>query len=85
MSHAPVAERADAYFVSCANIRAIDALDEMEDMLNRPVLTSNQVVLWQALRLAAMRWVNIRETWYERTRRRARVLTQAGEYLRALV
>lgn len=46
--------RADAYFVSCANIRAIDALDEMEEMLNRPVLTSNQVVLWQALRLAGI-------------------------------
>ena len=54
MSHAPVAERADASFVSCANIRAIDALDEMEEMLNRPVLTSNQVVLWQALRLTGI-------------------------------
>ena len=47
-------ERADAYFVSCANIRAIDALDEMEESLNRPVLTSNQVVLWQALRRAGI-------------------------------
>ncbi len=52
--HEMQTERADAYFVSCANIRAIDALDEMEEMLNRPVLTSNQVVLWQALSLAGI-------------------------------
>lgn len=47
-------DRADAYFVSCANIRAIEALDEMEAALGRPVLTSNQVALWHALRLAGI-------------------------------
>ncbi len=47
-------ERADAYFVSCANIRAIEMLDEMEAMVGRPVLTSNQVALWHALRLAGI-------------------------------
>lgn len=45
---------ADAYFVSCANIRAIEVLEEMEAMLDRPVLTSNQVVIWHALRLAGI-------------------------------
>lgn len=47
-------EQADAYFVSCANIRAIEMLDEMEATVGRPVLTSNQVVLWHALRLAGI-------------------------------
>ncbi|MHA1107799.1 MAG: maleate cis-trans isomerase family protein [Alphaproteobacteria bacterium] len=47
-------ERADSYFVSCANIRAMEMLDEMEALLDRPVLTSNQVALWHALRLAGI-------------------------------
>ena len=47
-------DRADAYFASCANICAIDVVDELERTLGRPVLTSNQVVLWQALRLAGI-------------------------------
>jgi len=47
-------DRADAYFASCANIRAIEALEEMEARLDRPVITSNQVVIWQALRLAGL-------------------------------
>ncbi len=46
--------QADAYFVSCANIRAMEMLDEMEAMVGRPVLTSNQVALWHALRLAGI-------------------------------
>ena len=47
-------DRADAYFVSCANIRATEAIEEMEARLGRPVLTSNQLVIWQALRLAGI-------------------------------
>ena len=43
-------DRADVYFASCANIRAIEIIEEMEARLNRPVLTSNQVALWCALR-----------------------------------
>ncbi len=47
-------DRADVYFVSCANIRAIEVLEEMEAMLEAPVVTSNQLVIWQALRLAGV-------------------------------
>ncbi len=47
-------DRADAYFASCANITAIEAIDVMEEILGKPVLTSNQVVIWQALRLAGI-------------------------------
>ncbi len=40
---------ADAYFLSCANIQALSIIGDLEQTLNRPVLTSNQVVIWDAL------------------------------------
>jgi maleate isomerase len=43
-------DRADAYFLSCANIHSIDVIDELENVLQRPVVTSNQAALWCALR-----------------------------------
>ena len=48
-------DKADVYFASCANIRAIEALEEMEEILDAPVVTSNQLVIWQALRLAGIK------------------------------
>ncbi|MFC1817094.1 hypothetical protein ACFL0M_14430 [Thermodesulfobacteriota bacterium] len=42
--------KADVYFISCANIQAIHVIEELEAELNRPVVTSNQVALWHALR-----------------------------------
>ena len=47
-------DRAEAYFLSCANIRAIEVIEDLEALLERPVLTSNQLVIWQALRLAGI-------------------------------
>lgn len=44
------AESADAVFVSCANISAIDVIEEIESALGKPVVTSNQSALWNALR-----------------------------------
>ena len=41
---------ADLYFLSCANIAAIGVVDELERMLARPVITSNQAVIWDQLR-----------------------------------
>ncbi len=41
---------ADAYFLSCTTIRSADVIEPLERELGRPVLTSNQVALWQALR-----------------------------------
>jgi len=43
--------RADAYFISCANIQSIDVIEELESDLQKPVVTSNQAALWCALRL----------------------------------
>jgi maleate isomerase len=42
---------ADAYLVSCANISVFPVIDEIEQTLGRPVVTSNQVVIWHALSL----------------------------------
>jgi maleate isomerase len=43
---------ADAYFISCTTIRAIDAIEALERALGKPVVTSNQGVLWSTLRSA---------------------------------
>ncbi|MGE3244805.1 MAG: hypothetical protein AB7F96_17915 [Beijerinckiaceae bacterium] len=46
--------QADAYFVSCANIRATEAIPQLEARLGKPVVTSNQAVIWRAVRLAGI-------------------------------
>jgi maleate isomerase len=48
-------DRAEAYFISCANIHAIDVIDDLEKVLKRPVVTSNQAALWCALRTIGLR------------------------------
>jgi maleate isomerase len=42
---------ADAYLISCANISTFGVIEEIERALDRPVVTSNQAVVWEALRL----------------------------------
>ena len=42
---------ADAYLISCANISVIPVIAAIEQRLGRPVVTSNQAVLWHALTL----------------------------------
>ncbi len=44
--------RADAYVLSCANIACLDAIEAAETALGRPLVTSNQAVLWRGLRAA---------------------------------
>ncbi len=46
--------RADACFLSCTNIQAMEAIEELETRLDRPVVTSNQATLWYALRLCGL-------------------------------
>lgn len=43
---------ADAVFVSCTDLRALEVVDALERALGKPVLTSNQVTLWALLRAA---------------------------------
>lgn len=41
---------ADAVFVSCTNYRTFEAVADLERDLGKPVVTSNQATLWDALR-----------------------------------
>jgi maleate isomerase len=40
---------ADAYLISCANISTFPIIPDLETRLDRPVVTSNQAVIWDAL------------------------------------
>jgi maleate isomerase len=48
-------EKAQAYFISCANIHSIDVIETLEAELKRPVVTSNQAALWCALRTLGLK------------------------------
>ncbi|GAA1552137.1 Asp/Glu/hydantoin racemase [Kribbella sancticallisti] len=43
---------AEAVFVSCTNLPTYDVIAEVENDLDKPVLTANQVTMWSALTLA---------------------------------
>lgn len=40
---------ADGYFLSCTNTRMIEAIDDLERDLNKPVVNSNQATIWACL------------------------------------
>ncbi len=45
-------ERADALFISCTAIRAVEIIERAEAALSRPVLSAIQTLFWQSLREA---------------------------------
>lgn len=45
----------DAVLLSCANVRAFEAVHMLEQRLGQPVVTSNQAVLWDLLKLVGWR------------------------------
>ncbi len=45
---------ADAIFISCGALRSIDIIEELEQRVGKPVITSNQAMVWDALRLAGV-------------------------------
>jgi maleate isomerase len=45
----------DAYFFSCATIRAAPMIETLERDLGKPVITSNQSMMWHALRAGGIR------------------------------
>ncbi len=47
-------EDADAVFISCGALRTIDVIDQIENRLRKPVISSNQAMLWDTLRLAGI-------------------------------
>jgi maleate isomerase len=44
-------DEADAVFISCTAIRAASIIDRAEKLLGKPVITSNQALIWHALHL----------------------------------
>ncbi len=44
----------DALFISCTNLRTLDAIKEIEVAIERPVLTSNQVLAWHMAKQSGM-------------------------------
>lgn len=47
-------DTADGVFLSCTNIHSLPVIDALEQRLQKPVVTSNQAVLWYALRQAGL-------------------------------
>jgi len=45
---------ADAIFISCGALRSIDIIEELERRTGKPVITSNQAMAWDVLRLAGI-------------------------------
>lgn len=45
---------ADAIFLSCGGIRALEVVSEIEDAVGKPVITSNQAQFWSCLRRAGV-------------------------------
>lgn len=45
---------ADAIFLSCGGIRALEVAEEIEQLTGKPVITSNQAQMWSCLRRAGI-------------------------------
>jgi maleate isomerase len=45
---------ADAIFVSCGALRTLDVIQRIEDRAGKPVIASNQAMIWDTLRLAGI-------------------------------
>ena len=46
---------ADALFISCTAIRAVEVVERIEKTLGKPVVTAVQAIFWESLRLAGYR------------------------------
>ncbi|BBO78812.1 decarboxylase [Desulfosarcina widdelii] len=45
---------AEAIFISCGALRSLDVVDQIERAVKKPVVVSNQAMIWQTLRLAGV-------------------------------
>lgn len=45
---------ADALLISCGALRSLEIVDELENRLGKPVIVSNQAMIWHCLRLAGI-------------------------------
>jgi maleate cis-trans isomerase len=44
----------DAIFISCTNFRSVEVLQTLEQDLGKPVVSANQVTVWDLLHLAGV-------------------------------
>ncbi|WP_421702781.1 maleate cis-trans isomerase family protein [Aliiroseovarius sp.] len=44
----------DALFISCGALRSLEVVDRLEQQLGKPVICSNQAMMWHVLRLAGI-------------------------------
>jgi len=44
----------EAVFISCGALRSLDIVEELEQKLGKPVICSNQAMMWHVLRLAGI-------------------------------
>ena len=47
-------ESADAIFLSCGGVRSTEVIDQIEQKVGKPVITSNQAQMWSCLRRAGV-------------------------------
>ena len=40
----------DAVFVSCTALRIVEVLQEIEDLIKKPIISSNQAIIWDSIR-----------------------------------
>jgi len=46
---------ADGVFLSCTGLRTAEVLEDLEEDLEKPVISSNQATMWKSLRLAGIK------------------------------
>ena len=46
---------ADAIFLSCGGVRSTEVINEIENIIEKPVITSNQAQVWSCLRKAKIK------------------------------
>ena len=40
----------DAVFISCTALRIVEVLQEIEDLIKKPIISSNQAIIWDSIR-----------------------------------
>ena len=52
--------RADLLFISCTALRASLVIDQIEQRIGKPVVSSNQALAWHSLQLAGLPQTGVR-------------------------
>ena len=46
--------KAEAILISCGALRTLDVIEEIEQSTGKPVVTSNQSMMWNCLRMSGI-------------------------------